>query len=84
MMPTASSQIFEKIFNRFLREAHHKTNRLPNGKKSLENLKENLRKSIYDRYYNIERNEKNEFSHNASASQFFESIFSDLNVSYIF
>ena len=28
MMPTASSQIFEKIFNRFLRVAHHKTNRL--------------------------------------------------------
>ena len=61
MMPTASSQIFEKIFNRF-----DFVFLLPSlsclfvvllsifrdcslSKKSLENLKENLRKSFYDR-----------------------------------
>ena len=38
---------------------------LPNGKKSLENLKENLRKSIFDRYYNIERHEKDEYFYDA-------------------
>jgi len=72
MMPTASSQIFEKIFNRFLREAHRYKQDCSSSKKSLENLKENLRKSFYDRFYNFERHEKNELSHDASASQIFD------------
>ena len=46
--------------------------------KSLENLKENLRKSFYDRFYNIERNEKTNISMMPPASsQILEKIFSD-------